>query len=107
MTYLWMSLAILFEVGWAVSMKVSSGLTRLVPTIATVVMYLLSVVCLSQATKRLDIGLAYAVWAGAGVALIATVGMVYFKEPVTLAKLACLGLVVAGIVGLNMASGGH
>ena len=107
MTYLWLALAVIFEVGWAISMKLSDGLARLGYTIATIVMYLLSVVFLALATKKMDLGLAYAVWAGCGVAMIAIIGMVYFKEPVTALKLVSLGLVLAGVVGLNIATGGH
>ncbi len=107
MIYLWLALAVLFEVGWAVAMKLSQGFSRVGPTIATVVMYLLSVVFLSLATKKMDIGVAYAVWAGSGVALIAIVGMWYFKEPVTALKVASLAVIVLGIVGLNVATGGH
>ncbi len=107
MTYLWLALAVIFEVGWAISMKLSDGFSHLAFTIATVVMYLLSVVFLALATKKMEIGTAYAIWAGCGVAMIAIIGMVCFKEPVTALKLASLGLVVAGIVGLNIATGGH
>src|SRR5215468_5816896 len=107
MTYLWLALAILFEVGWAVEMKVSNGFSRLVPTVATVVMYLLSVVFLALATKRMDIGIGYALWAGSGVALIAIVGMTYFKEPVTALKAVSIGLIVLGIIGLQLGRGGH
>lgn len=107
MVYLWLTLAVVFEVGWAVSMKLSNGFTKLPATAATVVMYLLSVVFLSRATKTMDIGVAYAIWAGCGVSLIAIVGMTYFKEPVTALKIASLALIVLGIVGLNVAGGGH
>lgn len=107
MLYLWLSLAILFEVGWAIAMKVSEGFTKPWPTAATVVMYLLSVVFLSFATKKMDIGTAYAIWAGSGVALIAIIGMVHFKEPVTAMKLASLALVTLGVIGLNVSTGGH
>lgn len=107
MVYLWLALAVIFEVGWAVAMKLSGGLTRPGPTIATIVMYLLSVVFLSRATRTMDVGLAYAIWAGAGVACIAVIGMTYFKEPVGTLKIASLVLVIAGIIGLNIAGGGH
>lgn len=108
MVYLWLSLAVAFEVGWAVSMKLSKGFTRPGPVVATVIMYLLSVVFLSRATRTIDIGVGYAIWAGGGVALIATIGMVYFKEPVSALKIASLALVVLGIVGLGLSGvGGH
>lgn len=106
MTYLWLVLAIVFEAGWAIAMKVSDGLTKPIPAAATVVMYLLSVVFLALATRRLELGAAYAMWAGSGAVLIAIAGFVYFKEPVTALKVVSMGLVVAGIVGLQFA-GGH
>jgi small multidrug resistance pump len=96
-----------FEVAWAVAMKMSDGLTKLAPTAVTVVCYLLSVVLLAFATKKLDVGLAYAIWAGTGVAIIAVIGVLYFKEPMTMIKAGSLALIVAGIVGLQISGGGH
>lgn len=107
MTWLWLLLAIVFEVGWAISMKLSMGFTKTGLVAATVVMYLLSVVFLALATKKMDIGLGYALWAGAGVALIAIIGMTFLKEPVSVTKLIALGLIVCGIVMLRVSSGGH
>lgn len=107
MVYFWLTLAIVFEVGWAVSMKLSNGFTRLGPALVTLVLYLLSVVFLSFATKRMEIGVAYAIWAGAGAALIAVAGMTYFREPINAWKIASIGLIVAGIAGLQITSGGH
>jgi multidrug transporter EmrE-like cation transporter len=107
MLYLWLGLAIIFEAGWAIAMKLSQGFTRPGPTLATIIMYLLSVVFLAQATKRLDVGVAYAMWAGAGAAIIACAGMAYFKEPITVAKVVSLGLIIAGIVGLQLSGSGH
>lgn len=106
-TYLWLALAIVFEVGWAVAMKLSAGFTKPRFVVATVVMYLLSVVFLALATKRMDIGVGYAIWAGSGVALIATAGVVYFHEPLTALKAVALGLIVTGIVLLQITTGGH
>ena len=107
MPYLWLAIAVLCEVAWALAMKLSQGLMRPAPTAVTVVMYLLSVVFLALATKRMEIGVAYAIWAGAGVTLIAMAGVVYFKEPLTAIKVASIGLIVAGIVGLQAAGGGQ
>lgn len=106
MTYLYLSIAIVFEVGWAIAMKLSKGFSRPGPAAATVVMYLLSVVFLSLAARKLEIGVAYAVWAGTGAALIALAGIAYFKEPASLLKMVSVGLIVIGIVGLQLA-GGH
>ena len=102
MTPIFLVLAIVFEAGWAIAMKLSDGLRKPGPAAATAVMYLLSVVFLSQATKKLDVGMAYAIWAGAGAVIIAVAGIVYFKEPAGAIKLASIGLVVAGIAGLGL-----
>jgi small multidrug resistance pump len=107
MIYLYLALAVVFEVAWAVAMKMSSGFTKLSPTIVTIVCYLLSVVFLALATKKLDVGLAYAIWAGSGAAIIAVIGVLYFKEPLTMLKAASLALIITGIVGLQLSGGGH
>jgi multidrug transporter EmrE-like cation transporter len=107
MIYVYLGLAIVFEAGWAIAMKLSSGLTRPAPTIVFGVLYILSAVFLALATKKMDVGVAYAIWAGAGIALIAAAGMTYFQEPVTAAKLAFTALIVVGVVGLQVYGGGH
>ena len=107
MIYFYLAFAILFEVAWAVAMKVSDGFSKLGPTIITIVCYLLSVVFLALATKKLDVGLAYAIWAGSGAAVIAVIGVLYFREPLTMMKAASLALIIAGIIGLQLSGGGH
>ena len=107
MTYLWLGLAIVCEAGWALAMKASDGLTKVGWTAATVVLYIVSLVFLAFATRKMDIGTGYAIWAGTGVALIALGGIFLFNEQMTLAKGVSLGLIVLGIVGLNLATGGH
>jgi multidrug transporter EmrE-like cation transporter len=107
MTYLLLALAIVFEVGWAIAMKLSSGLTKPAPTIAFGIMYILSAIFLALATKKLDVGVGYAIWAGAGAVLIAVCGITYFKEPASALKVVSMCLVVAGIVGLGLSGGGH
>ena len=107
MIWIWLLLAVVFEVGWAVAMKLSQGFSKPAPTIATLVMYFLSVVFLALATKRMDVGPAYAIWAGSGVALFAIAGMIYFKEPVTAMTLASIALILVGIVGLQITGAGH
>ena len=102
MMYACLVLAILFEAGWAIAMKLSNGLTRPGPAAAMVVMYLASVVFLALATRKLDVGVGYAIWAGAGAVLIALAGILYFKEPASAVKLVSIGLIVAGIAGLGI-----
>jgi multidrug transporter EmrE-like cation transporter len=106
-TIVFLALAIVFEVGWAIAMKLSDGFTKLWPTVATIVMYLLSVVFLALATKKMEIGTAYAIWAGSGVALICIAGIVHFQEPLTTIKIVSILLIVTGIIGLNLAGGAH
>lgn len=106
-TSFYLLLAIVFEVAWAIAMKLSAGLTRPRPTAGLIVSYLLSVVFLALATKKMEIGVAYAIWAGSGAVLIAVAGVMYFKEPATAAKVISIGLIIAGIVGLQLSGGGH
>lgn len=103
MTYLWLVLAIAFEVGWAVTLKLSKGFAVLGPSLATVVLYLLSVLFLALAAKKMELSIAYGLWTGSGAALVAAIAMVYFKEPVSVGKIVSIGLIVAGIVGLGIA----
>lgn len=107
MTILYLALAIVFEVGWALCMKKSEGFTRAGYVAATIAMYLLSVVFLALASKKMEIGVAYALWAGTGVALIAVGGMWLFNESASAIKLVSIGLILIGIVGLQLAGGGH
>jgi len=94
----------IFEIGWAVGLKYTAGFTRLLPSIATVVSMALSVGLLGLALKTLPLGTAYAVWTGIGAVGTALVGLVLFGEAATIARLASIGLIVAGIIGLKLAS---
>lgn len=94
----------LFEVGWAVGLKHTEGFTRLWPSVGTIAAMLVSVGLLGWAMRDLPVGTAYAVWVGVGAVGTAVVGMAMLGEPVSLARLLSLGLVVAGIVGLKLSS---
>ena len=107
MTWLYLILAILFEVAGTTSMKLSEGFTKLVPSILLGVFYTISFGMLTLALKRIDVSVAYAVWSGVGTALIATIGVLYFKEPMTALKLISLALIIGGVVGLNLGGGAH
>ncbi len=107
MAWGWLALAIVFEVGWAICMKLSAGFTKLVPAALTAIFYILSLVFLTLATKKADVGVAYAIWAGTGTALIALIGIVFLGEPLKAMKLVSIGLIIAGVVGLNLYEGGH
>jgi len=94
----------LFEVGWAVLLKFTEGFTRPIPIVLTAISLVLSMGLLGWSVKTLPLGTAYAVWTGVGAVGTAIVGVVLFKEPATAARLVCLGLIVAGILGLKVFS---
>ena len=107
MTWVYLGLAILLEVSGTTCMKLSEGFTKTVPSILLFVFYTLSFGMLTLALKKLDVSIAYAVWSGVGTALIATIGVLWFKEPATAIKLVSLGLIILGVVGLNLSGGTH
>jgi quaternary ammonium compound-resistance protein SugE len=92
----------LFEIGWAIGLKYTEGFTRLVPSVLTLAAMILSIVLLGMALKALPVGTAYAVWTGIGAVGTAALGIYLFGEPATAARLASIGLIVAGIVGLKV-----
>jgi len=102
MAWIILVVAGLFEIGWAVGLKFTEGFTRPLPTVLTAVSLVLSMGLLGWAVKTLPLGTAYAVWTGIGAVGTAVVGILVFKEPATAARLACLALIVAGILGLKL-----
>jgi quaternary ammonium compound-resistance protein SugE len=94
-----------FEIAWAIGLKYTDGFTRVWPTMWTVAALALSVGLLAIAARSLPIGTAYAVWTGTGAAGTALLGLWLFQEPATTARLLCIALIVAGVVGLKFASG--
>lgn len=104
MAWIYLFLAGLSEVGWAIGLKFTDGFTKFVPSVATVLTLLLSFTLLGQALRHLPIGTAYAVWTGIGAVGTAIFGMIWLGEPKDLLRLACLGLIVAGILGLRLVS---
>jgi quaternary ammonium compound-resistance protein SugE len=92
----------LFEIGWAIGLKYTEGFTRLVPSVLTLAAMISSIVLLGLALKTLPVGTAYAVWTGIGAVGTAALGIYLFGEPATAARLASIGLIVAGIVGLKL-----
>lgn len=92
----------LFEVGWAVALKYAEGFTRTGPTLAAAGAMVVSLVLLGLALRTLPLGTAYAVWTGVGTIGTAVLGMLLFREPATAARLVCIGLIAAGIVGLKL-----
>ncbi|MFO1309391.1 MAG: quaternary ammonium compound efflux SMR transporter SugE [Burkholderiales bacterium] len=92
----------LFEVAWAIGLKYTDGFTRLWPSVGTVAAMVASVVLLAWTMKTLPVGTAYAVWTGIGAVGTVILGIALFGEAATFARLACVGLIVAGIVGLKL-----
>ena len=97
----------LFEIAWAVGLEYSDGLSKPMPTAATVLALVVSMVLLARAVENLPVGTAYAVWTGIGAVGTATLGIFLFDEPADLARVAFIGVIVVGIVGLHVSSGGH
>jgi len=94
----------LLEVGWAIGLKYTEGFSRFWPSVGTVASMALSVVLLGWAMRTLPVGTAYAVWTGIGAVGTVVLGIVLFQEPSNAARLVCVGLIVAGILGLKLTS---
>jgi len=107
MSWFYLILAIILEVSGTTSMKLSQGFTKTLPSIVMFVFYILSLISLTLALKKVDVSVAYAVWSGLGTFLIALIGIFYFKEPSTVMKILSIGLITTGVVGLNLSGGGH
>ena len=102
MAWLFLLVAGLCEIGWAIGLKYTEGFTRIVPSALTLAAMAGSVILLGLALKSLPIGTAYAVWTGVGAVGTALLGIVLFGEPATALRLASIGLIVAGIAGLKL-----
>lgn len=104
LAWVYLFIAGLLEIGWAVGLKYTEGFTKLVPSALTIVSMIASILMLGLALKTLPIGTAYAVWTGIGAVGTALLGIYLFAEPATAARLASIGLIVAGIAGLKFVS---
>jgi len=98
--------AICMEVCGTTCMKLSEGFTRWLPSVLIFVFYALAFVLMTYAIKKLDLSLTYAIWSGVGTFLIALIGLFWFKEPFTILKAVSMGLVIAGVIGLNLGEAG-
>lgn len=106
MTTSWIVLIVagLFETGWAIGLKYTDNFTRLWPSVLTAVSMAISVYMLSWSLKTIPVGTGYAIWTGIGALCTAILGMILFKDSTALPRLLCLGLIIAGIVGLKLVS---
>ena len=104
MGWVWLTVAGLFEIGWAAGLKCSQGLSLAKPGLSalTIGLSIISFVLLGQATKTLPIGTSYAVWTGIGAVGSAILGIVFFGESRDPARIACIAIIVVGIVGLKL-----
>jgi quaternary ammonium compound-resistance protein SugE len=102
MAWIYLILAGILEIVWAVGMKYSEGWTKLYPSIFTVVSMIIGFYFLSQAVKTLPLGTAYAIWTGIGTVGTVIFGLILFKEPIDLIKAICILLIITGIVGLRL-----
>jgi quaternary ammonium compound-resistance protein SugE len=103
MAWIILVVAGLFEIGWAVGLKYTEGFTRVWPTVWTAFALVASMALLGLSLRSLPLGTAYAVWTGIGTVGTAVLGILLFREPATAVRLLCIGMILAGIVGLKLA----
>ena len=105
MAWIYLVVAGLMEIAWALALKYSQQFSQLVPTLIFVVSATISIVLLGMALKQIPIGTAYAIWTGIGAAGVAIVGMVFLNDPVTLFRILFISLIIVGVLGLKMTAG--
>lgn len=104
MAWVYLTVAGLFEIGWAIGLKYSDGFSKPVPSLLTVAAMAMSIWLLSVAMKTIPVGTAYAVWTGIGAVGVAILGMILFGESREILRITCLFLIIAGIIGLKLVS---
>ncbi|EKQ52266.1 MAG: cation/cationic drug transporter [Clostridium sp. Maddingley MBC34-26] len=105
--WIYLILAIIFEVSGTISMKLSEGFSNIKYAIVMLVFYILSLSTLTLALKKIPIGVAYATWSGVGIILLSIIGTVLFKETINLQKVVFIALIIVGVIGLNLTSTMH
>ncbi|ABR32492.1 DMT family transporter [Clostridium beijerinckii] len=106
-SWIYLIFAIIFEVSGTISMKLSEGFTNIKYAIVMLGFYILSLSMLTLALKKVQIGVAYATWSGIGIILLSAIGIVFFKESINLQKTVFIGLIIIGVIGLNLTSTIH
>jgi quaternary ammonium compound-resistance protein SugE len=104
MAWVYLFVAGLLEVAWAIGLKYTEGFSRIIPSVLTIAAMVGSVVLLGLALRSLPVGTGYAVWTGIGAVGTAILGIILFAEPATALRLGSIGLIVGGIIGLKLAS---
>ena len=107
MSWIFLAAAIFFEVAGTTFLKLSNGFSRLVPVIFMLVFYITSLLLLSLVLKKIEVGIAYAIWSGVGTATITLIGIVFFSESINILKIGGIILVIAGVTILNLAGNPH
>ena len=107
MSWIFLAAAIFFEVAGTTFLKLSNGFSRLVPVIFMFVFYITSLSLLSLVLKKIEVGIAYAIWSGVGTATITLIGIVFFSESINILKIGGIILVIAGVTILNLAGNPH
>jgi small multidrug resistance pump len=102
LSWFYLSLAILFEVSGTISVKLSHGFSKLIPSILMFVFYGLSLSSLSLALKNIEVGVAYAIWSGVGITIIVIIGVLFFNESISILKVVSIVLIIVGICVLNL-----
>ncbi len=102
MKWLMLSLGIVFEVLGTISMKYAEGFTKLIPSILVFVFYGISLAALVFVLEKMEVSIAYGIWASAGTALIAIIGMIFFQESISPAKIISIAFIIIGILGLEI-----
>ena len=99
--------AIVFEVAGTTSMKLSAGFTKALPSVLLFVFYALAFGALTLTLKKMEVSFVYAIWSGLGTTLVTLIGILYFKESANIFKIASIGLIILGVVGLHLSSTAH
>jgi quaternary ammonium compound-resistance protein SugE len=105
MSWTYLFLAAVFEIGWAVGLEYTEGFTKLWPSVGTIIAMILSMGLLAQAVKTLPIGTAYAVWTGIGAVGTAIAGIILFGEPRNTSRIVFISLIIVGVAGLKVTAG--
>ena len=101
MSWIYLTLAIVFESMGTVCLKLSSGFSKTVPSILVFIFYGLGFIPLIKAVEKIDLSIVYAIWSGLGIVVVSIIGFLYFKETVNFVKIVCIVLVIIGVVGLR------
>jgi small multidrug resistance pump len=104
MHWIYLFTAIVFEVAGTISMKLSEGFTKIIPSVLIFVCYAVAFTCITFAIRKIEISVAYTVWSGVGTTLIALIGIAYFGEQASLLKIVSIMLVILGVIGLKMSA---